>query len=646
MKSLNKLNTLVLVIIGLVFSVTANVSAQQSIDGAHDISLLMKEADVGLDMASEDAVFLFDSERIRLNKDGRYTKYIHRIIWINTDIAIRHYGDVRVPYDAARCSFNMETVRTWRDNQWWETGPDGIVETLPDGLLNAYDYANMREMMLLHEGIELPCILEIAYSIEDKEPFRRGWDGSWTFVRDEPVIKSWFGFELPSGWWPNIYEFPGSPAPIKSTDESLGLDMYSWQRGPYDAKTFPPPENIEDNESFVLWSTWKDWSSLGAHIRTYFDKAAVGDKNLKEQLDSLLDGANTDREKTRLIAGYVNDKTTYIDYPWRYWLSDPRPAVKTYSSTYGHALDRAVLAAALFSKANIKTLPVFLNPGFGNINVDVAELTQLSTLGLWLSGENLAAYYDPITSEIKSGPLSFFSRMAWRAGNDEKPNIRINGLDKTSTNNIRIELSYDADKKNFTGSGYFSATNYFNQYLQIAGMKNEAFTYFEELVSSIFKNAKLTGCNPSEFTDLKTIYGFQFELDSLTIDKQDRIELILGESAYGILANLPINTELYHNQRTSPMHFPCLMSQNIELTLDLKGLDLIHYPEDNSIENEAGNFIVHSAKTDKNDKKSLTVVRSLILTKTDYTAEEWLPLRTLLLADRNDGNRLILVKAN
>jgi hypothetical protein len=268
----------------------------------------------------------------------------------------------------------------------------------------------------------------------------------------------------------------------------------------------------------------------------------------------------------------------------------------------------------------------------------------LSSVGLWLSAENLAAYYDPVTSEIKSGPLSFFRRMAWRAGNDEKPNILINGADKTSTNNIRIKLSYDADKKSFIGSGYFSATNYFNQYLNLAGMKNEAFTYFEELVSSIFENARLTGCNPSEFTHPLTIFGFQFELDSLTIDKQDRIELTLGESAYGILANLPINTELYHNQRTSPMHFPSLMRQNIELILDLEGLDLIHYPEDKSIENEAGNFIIHSTRKDKNNKKSLTVVRSLILTKTDYTAEEWLPLRTLLLADRNESNRLILVE--
>ncbi len=643
MKLINRLIIPYLLIIGYLILGNVNVSAQISIDGAVDISELMKEAEATLDMNAEDAVILLDSERIRLNKDSHYEKFVHRIIWINSEIAIGRYGDVRVPYDALRCSLHVTTVRTWRDNKWWETGPAGIVETLPKELLDAYDYANMREMMLLHEGIELPCILEIAYSIEDKEAFRRGWDGSWTFNRDEPVIRSWFGFELPSGWWPHIYEFPGVPAPTKRTDETLGLDIYSWQRGPYGAKTFPPPTNIENNESFIIWSTWKEWASIGAHIRVQFDEAAIGDTYLKEQLDSLLEGAYTNRDKARLIAGYVNDKTTHIDYDWKYWLTSMRPAVKTFESTYGHTLDRAILAGALFSKAGISTLPVLLSPSFGDMNINVPGLTQLSELGLWLSGENLAAYYDPISSEIKSGPHSFFSRMAWLAGNDETPNIRINGVDKTSINDIRMELSYDAEKNRFTGTGYFSASNYFNQFLEMAGMDNEAFEYFDNLVSSIFENAKLTSCNPSEFSLLRTVYGFQFEIDSLTIDKDKRIELNLGESTCGILANLPDNIELFHNQRTSPMRFPCLMRQNIELTINLKGLDLIAYPEDNKIENEIGKFSVHSTETDKNGKK-LTVARSLILNKIDYSAEEWLQLRTLLLADRNDGNRIILLK--
>ncbi|MCP4704777.1 MAG: DUF3858 domain-containing protein, partial [candidate division Zixibacteria bacterium] len=297
------------------------------------------------------------------------------------------------------------------------------------------------------------------------------------------------------------------------------------------------------------------------------------------------------------------------------------------------------LAAALLSKAKIKTLPVFTCSDFGNINTNVPGLTQLSNIGLWLSGDNLAAYYEPTKSEIKSGPLSFFSRMAWLAGNDEQPTIRINGTEKSSLNNVRIDLFYDEGKKRFVGTGFCSATNYFNQYQKMTGMKNEAFEYFEELVSSVFKNAKLISYNPlGEFKILNSVFSFHFEIESLAYD-DDKILLNLGESNCGIFANLPENTELFHNQRTSPIHLPCQMSQNIKLNLDLNGLDLISYPEDKLIKNEAGNFGI----TSKITGKKLTITRSLTLAKTYYTGEEWLQFRTLLLADRNENNRLILI---
>ncbi len=620
----------------------SQIRAQESFDASVDIALLMQEADTLLDMSGEDAVILYDSERIRLDKDGRYTRSVHRIIWINSDVAIGRYGDHRIPYDATHCTFNIKTVRTWRDNQWWETKPSGFVETTSDQLENAYDYLNMREMMLLHDGIELPCILEVAYSIEDKETFRRGWDGSWTFVREEPVIQSSFGFDLPAGWWPNVYEKPAIPPPSKWTDNNLGLDIFTWKRGPYLAAPYPPTGDPGETESFILWSTWKDWSSFGAHIRSRFDPAAVGDADLKQQLDSLMENTFTTLKRARAIAKFINDKTRLIDYPWIYWISNPRPAVETYSSAYGHALDRAVLAAALFSKAGISTLPAFFAKSYGDIDVNVPGTARLSEFGLWLSADDLAAYYDPFDGDIKSGPNGFFSRTVWLAGTDDKPGIRINGLDKSSRSDVVIELSYDAEKKSFSGSGYLFADNYFTPYLEMAGLDDEAFTYLDTLVSSIFENAKLTGYNPNEFARNRTIVGFKFDMEKPEADKPDQINLEIGEATCSIPASLPENTELYHNMRTSAVRFPCKLSQKIAVILNLKGLETVYFPGNDSLHNAAGDFVIHSVKTDK----KLIVVRQLDLSKNEYLPEDWPVLRELLLADRNDGNRKVVIKTN
>ncbi len=161
-----------ILVLSIFATLTISVStvwAQKSITGEHDISKLLTKAEKKFDLSKQDAVMLLDSKKIHWLADGRLITSIHRIIWINSNVAIRNYGDHRIPFDEARCAFNVETVRTRRDGQWWETGSSGIVETLPFALEHSYDYSNMREMMLLHNGIELPCILEIAYSIEDKK---------------------------------------------------------------------------------------------------------------------------------------------------------------------------------------------------------------------------------------------------------------------------------------------------------------------------------------------------------------------------------------------------------------------------------------------------------------------------------------------
>ena len=182
-----------IIILGAVLAICVmfqSAVAQKSFDGKYEIAALMDSAKTHFGFEDRDAIFLLDSKDIRWLLDGRLSTTIHRIIWIGTDYAIKSYGDHRIPYDDAHENFEVRTIRTWRDDQWWVTGETGIVETLPRALRNAYDYTNMREMMLLHNGIEIPCILEVAYTITDKEPYRENIDGLWTFQKEMPVVLS------------------------------------------------------------------------------------------------------------------------------------------------------------------------------------------------------------------------------------------------------------------------------------------------------------------------------------------------------------------------------------------------------------------------------------------------------------------------
>jgi hypothetical protein len=188
-------------------SATANGANDfQSIDGEYDLDALMARAEANFSLIEEDAVILLDAKHLKLQPDGRLEQRVHRVIWIGESSGESVYGDHRIAYDSERADMHIETVRTWRDGQWWVTGPTGLVETLPHSLADAYDYSGLREMMLLHNGIELPCILEIDYSLADKESFREGFDELWIFAKRDPVVVSQIEVSVPIGTEPATSE--------------------------------------------------------------------------------------------------------------------------------------------------------------------------------------------------------------------------------------------------------------------------------------------------------------------------------------------------------------------------------------------------------------------------------------------------------
>jgi len=285
-------NTAVICLLAAVILLSAiPVSAQKSVTGEDDILELMTTAEQEFDLTEDDAAILLD------------------------DISYTWTDNGRLITDHANCTFDVVTVRTWRGTQHWETGETGIVETLPYRLEPAYDYSNMREMMLLHDGIEIPCILEVMYTIEDKRPYRGGAEGMWLFQRPHPSVKSRFSLTVPRDMTPGFVASDGVPDPVQTVSEENNMTTYRWTMGPLAALPYPQTD---------------DPAAYAPHISFMI-----------KTLDSVLVDARTGSEKAGLIADFIEERTSFIDYPVHYWWSSPRPAVRTYATAYGHRLDRA-----------------------------------------------------------------------------------------------------------------------------------------------------------------------------------------------------------------------------------------------------------------------------------------------------------------
>lgn len=616
-------------------------------DGEHDIEVLLAEAKKAFDLSGQDAVYLLDSTQETWTDDGRLRHTVHQVVYIRTAMGIRRHADLRVPYDSERQTLALSTLRTWRpsDRRWIESGETARVETLPFALRSTPDYAGRREAMLLHDGVELPCVLETVYTIEDTAPFRAGLEGEWAPARRDPVLHAHLDLQFERGT-EGRWLHAGDPAAIAHDEPSppgSGTHGFHASR----VEPLPDPETPETSAALprVLWSSWSSWSALGEDLVSRLDAAASPDDALRARLEETLEKARSPGERARLVAGLVEESTSEVHHEIGWW-PEPRPAARTWATAYGGAVDRTVLAAALFRAAGFEARLAFRAAGLGEPDTSIPTLGWSEGPALWVSGEGLEAYFDPHGSRLSDWRGAVANRDFWRPGIDEKPARLAPAGETASRFALCLDLGYDAEAQAWKGSGVLTATAAFSPFSRMSGLEVEALAYLEDLLSSILDGAEVDGYNPEVFSPSSVTVGFALGLPAGERDGRGRLHLSLGDEALSPFLE-HAGAGLYREVRGSAVHLPGRLEQRIELRLRPGDLEEVHLPADVRLENEAGSFLLTSTVKEKKEGEEsgeIVIVRELSLSSAEYAPEAWPELRALLLADAYERSRLLLLK--
>jgi hypothetical protein len=607
-------------------------AAPESITGEHDIGALLKQADKAFDVDDEDAIHLLNEFREDWTADGRRVWRVHRIVLIRTALGIRRHADLRIPYDAERQRFSVSALRTWRltDARWIESGPTAQVETLPFAVQRAPDYAHHREMMLLHDGVELPCVVETAYTIEEIEPQRAGSSGSWLFPDREPTLISRLVLGFAPGAPPAHVRQQGVEAGSPGHDGATALDTLTFEGGPFEPLPHPMTAEAARRVAHVEWSSWPDWAALGADLAALFTTAAQLGETARDGLTRHLEPARIDLEKAGLVAEYLAQATRPVRYAAEWWPA-PRSAQRIWETAYGHRLDRAVLAAALFREAGLQAELAFRSRGYDARVSEVPTLSWFDGAGVWVSGEGFKAWFDAADSTLSFGSAALHRRLFWRPGSGHKPYLHEAKAKNPARHRVevRLDLSYDAENEQWKGTGVLAATGALSPFNRMTGFQKDARGQLGRLVGSILEGAKVTAANPALFTAAMVSYGFEVELPQGDRDSLERLKIGLGDP--GLLDPLldHASVHLHDEQRGSAVVLPAPVEQHVELRLDPGQLELIRLPRTETIANEAGRCVVSAAS----DDDGITLARV-----------QWPGLRALLLADAQERNRLVVLK--
>jgi len=606
--------------------------------GGHDLDDLLERAGEAFDLSARDAVVLLERRHIELSGGRASSVSVHRVVWIGTSVGIRNHADLRIPWNSADSELNVSLLRTWREGRWWPddslVSPTAVVETLPFALASADDYTSMRETMLLHDGVELPCVLETAWEISWR-PGAGPRDGLFVFPQADPAVVVELSLSILEGSLAQHAETNGAPPPAVSTAGMPDTRLWRMERlsgigsgaGPGAAAWAPA----------VYWSCWDGWSGMGGEFSSAMTGALGGDA-LRAAVSERMEGSGGEAAAARSAAGLVAGMTRSVDYDWTFFGIEPRSADRTCGTAYGHRLDRAALAASVFEEAGLDAQPVFLSAHSGGTPPELPGFSGLEGPHLLVSGEGLEIFYDALSGRLFDLVLSDYGRAVWLPAGGKAPRVTEDG-DGISTLEIFLDLEPDGGG-GWSGRGWLVAGKLFSPWWRMCGAEDEAKDHLRRVAGSILGGAEITGWNPQTFGREKVAVGFGLEVPSSARDRFGRVRLEAGSPHGGIADALPPGIHPENGHRDVPVILPGPMSQTVRLRLELGGLETVRVPEPASVETSAGSFDLLLDP----EEGAVTVERRLRIDGARIGPEEWSALRSLLLLELDEGSRVILLE--
>jgi len=601
----------------------------------HDLDALWQGAQQNYDLDREDAVLLLESRHVTVSDDGALATRVHRVVWIGTSRGIREYADLRVPWNSATSTLDVEILRTWMDDRWWpdarQIGETAVVHTLPYAVNHADDYTSMRETMLLHDGVELPCIMETAYTIAEQGSPAAGVDGVFVIPQRDPAVLTELVVRAPHGEhfaWQAL-----NSAPVAEENGESGVRTLRWAVEKSAALTLPHTSQPAAHEPTVVWSTWEDWDALDATWEESIEAAAVVGPELAAALDEHLAGSLDPVSDT---VAFWNESVRPVHYPFRFWQFAPRAADRTWETGYGHALDRAVLLKALLEHAWGQSAPnpahatcSLTEPGYGEIAPELARVAGYGGLRVDAGGD---ALIDADTGEILTvPPLAIWNRHSQRW---------LESVGRIRALAVSLE---PGDEGGWQGHGRLRIEN--------GGMSSWARhdqadawqARIERIVGSVLED-----CEVSNLVLVQPDVRFDVVLSELPDNHDDKQVLTLGSLADGVLDHLPGDVHLHDESRDTPLRIPRDLRESVELRLKVDERE-VRTPESVSLVDPTGRFAVETSL----EHGWLTVTRTLDLTPADdhefplrylHPSSAWPGLRRLLLESREPAHGRIVLE--
>ena len=237
---------------------------------------------------------------------------------------------------------------------------------------NAPAFNALREMVVVHTGLELGATIYLDYSITTKPGYLPGIQICRLLEHSSPVKEYEISITVPRGQ--HLEYALNNHKEKASVTESEGMKQVSWTLKNLPALSREPQVSVIGGDLPLLTATTeeKPLSFLTSQWQP------EGDAGIRALAGKLTAGAKDDKEKVTAIRDYVIDNLYYSSLPLAESGYRIRPAAEVIRSAYGTEAEKANLMAALLKAAGLKAgIGAVCAPSENTASLGVGSIREL-----------------------------------------------------------------------------------------------------------------------------------------------------------------------------------------------------------------------------------------------------------------------------
>lgn len=311
-----------------------------------------------------------------LNADGSQEFRYDMELTLFTHTAMNGtYGESFIVYNPQYQELKINSSYTkQKDGTIIKTPDNAFVEVLPRNAADAPAYNHLKEMVIVHTGLELGATIYLDYTVTSKPGYLPEVDIFEELLQSSPVKEYTLTIVTPEVK-ELAYTLTNNPAKA-SVKRSGGTCTTSWTLRNLPASSRAPFVYVKNGDvPFLAATTYASEGEALATLLKQFNPS--GDPQLTTLAESLTEGEKKDEDKLEAILEYTtnhiaNNGLTLDQTGYRL-----RPADAVISTAYGTEVEKANLLAGLLDGAGFKAEPMATYQAYADKGLALKVVDQL-----------------------------------------------------------------------------------------------------------------------------------------------------------------------------------------------------------------------------------------------------------------------------